>query len=113
MNLKYHGKKNIMNKKLYTIIAVLAINGAESSGTALDSTQMKELEDRTRSVNMQLEMQMQLNNLTGQGHSTLYKAMEAASMEQIKEVTRESDDFTAMFAVVYTNEMANKAKHKF
>lgn len=96
-----------MRKKFLQIIAALAIVGAEFPVAAMYDEM--DLDGRAQVVRVQLSMQQELNTLTGQSHSTLIKAINAATDEQCNQVAHSGSG--GREALQDYNTYANKAKH--
>ena len=109
MNLKYNEVKNIMHKKFFQIITALAIAGAGCPVAAMDTYGEMDLDGRSQVVRAQLSMQAELNQLTGQNHSTLVKAINSATDEQCNQVAHSGSG--GREALLGFNSHANSAKH--
>jgi hypothetical protein len=120
-----------MCKKIFQIISTIAVIATvESPLAAFDSGQsqqeaaiaflegvknsgvyVSDLQGRTQTVGTQLAIQMQLNQLTGQNHSTLVKAISAATDEQCNIVAHSGSG--GREALLDYNQYSNQAKHNF
>ena len=98
-----------MHKKFLQIITALAIAGAECPVVAMDVYDEMDLNGRAQVVRAQLSMQQELNRLTGQNHSTLIKAINAATDEQCNIVAHSGSG--GREALLGYNAYANSAKH--
>ena len=98
-----------MCKNFIQIITTLTFAAANCSVMASSMYDEMDLDGRAQVVRTQLSMQQKLNRMTGQNHSTLVTAINAATNEQCNIVAHSGSGGREM--LLGFNAYANRAKH--